>query len=41
MTLFHGGDNDSFGAILTGLDLFERELTLRATEFFGGKDVSE
>lgn len=38
-TYLRGGDNDSFDPILTGLDLFEKELTLRATQFFGGKEV--
>lgn len=33
--LFHGTD-DTFDAILTDLDLFEKELTVRATRFFGG-----
>jgi hypothetical protein len=41
MTHLRGGDNDSFDTILTGLDLFEKELTVRATQFFGGKNVSE
>lgn len=35
-TYLRDGDNDSFDPILTGLDLFEKELTLRATQFFGG-----
>lgn len=34
-TYLRDGD-DSFDPILTGLDLFEKELTLRATQFFGG-----
>jgi hypothetical protein len=37
-TLFHGEDSAAFDAILTGLDLFEKELASRATQFFGGKD---
>jgi len=35
----HGTDN-TFDAILTDLDLFEKELAVRVTPFFGGKDVS-
>jgi hypothetical protein len=35
----HGTDN-TFDAILKDLDLFEKELTVRATHFFGGKDIS-
>ncbi|XP_021942861.1 pyrimidodiazepine synthase-like isoform X2 [Zootermopsis nevadensis] len=34
--LFHGSDIDPLDDILTDLDLFEKELTLRATRFFGG-----
>jgi len=33
--LFYGTDN-TYDAILTDLDLFEKELTVRATQFFGG-----
>jgi len=33
--LMHGTDN-TLDAILTDLDLFEKELTVRATRFFGG-----
>nr|AFZ78680.1 glutathione S-transferase [Coptotermes formosanus] len=34
--LFHGGGDDTFDAILTDLDLFEKELAVRGTRFFGG-----